>query len=204
MATSTDTVRVATPTGERVTDRENIQAAFDAVQPGGTVIFAAGSYVVGGEGLVLRTPGVALRGDPDGTTLLGCTRTQRKSLALGEWPEFSEACGDGLVLAAEAQQVSDLRFERRDSPPRSSRRQGPLVPVNVVRFPAPSAQGVPGIGGDMRARPLPAHSSIMVTVRAGSSRRRASVHSLASSTRPAMRSRQSSGSTRGMPKWFRT
>jgi hypothetical protein len=74
-----DTVYVAAPTGERETDRENVQAAFDAVQPGGTVVFAAGTYVVGGEGLVLRTPGVALRGDPDGTTLQGCTQTQRRS-----------------------------------------------------------------------------------------------------------------------------
>jgi hypothetical protein len=106
-----DTVYVFAPTGEREADRENVQAAFDAVQPGGTVVFAAGTYVVGGEGLVLRTPGVALRGDPDGTTLLGCTREQRRSLAVGDRSEFSEACGDGLVLAAEAQQVSGLRFE---------------------------------------------------------------------------------------------
>jgi hypothetical protein len=111
VTTSADTVRVAAPTGERVTDRGNVQAAFDAVQPGGTVVFAAGAYVVGGEGLVLRTPGVALRGDPDGTTLLGCTRKQRSSLAAGDFSEFAKACGDGFVLAAEAQQVSGLHFE---------------------------------------------------------------------------------------------
>ncbi|MBW3566215.1 MAG: right-handed parallel beta-helix repeat-containing protein [Acidobacteria bacterium] len=111
VTTPADTVRVAAPTGERVTDRENVQAAFDAVQPGGTVVFAAGAYVVGGEGLVLRTPGVALRGDPDGTTLLGCSRKQRRSLPAGAFSEFSEACGDGFVLAAEAQRVSDLHFE---------------------------------------------------------------------------------------------
>lgn len=107
-AASSDTVHVAPPTGETEIDRANVQAAFDAVQPGGTVIFAAGSYVIGGEGLVLRTPGVALRGDSDGTTFLGCTRKQRRSLGADE---FSEVCGDGFVLAAEAQRVSGLRFE---------------------------------------------------------------------------------------------
>jgi pimeloyl-ACP methyl ester carboxylesterase len=58
-----DTVRVAAPTGERAADRASVQAAFDAVQPGGTVAFAAGTYMIGRDGLVLRTPGVAAAGD---------------------------------------------------------------------------------------------------------------------------------------------
>jgi hypothetical protein len=103
-----DTVRVAASTGERASDRASDQAAFDAVQPGGTVAFAAGTYVIGGDGLVLRTPGVALIGHPAGTILQGCTREQRIGLEANEFPE---ACGDGLVLAAEAQRVSILRFE---------------------------------------------------------------------------------------------
>lgn len=76
------------------------------MRPGGTVVFAAEGYVVGGEGLVLRTPGVELRGDSDGTTFLGCTRNQRIDLSPGNSLRF-----DGFVLAAEAQRVSGLRFE---------------------------------------------------------------------------------------------
>jgi hypothetical protein len=106
-----DTVHVAAPTGERADDRASIQTAFDAVQPGGTVAFAAGTYVIGGDGLVLATPGVALIGHPTGTTLQGCTREQRIGL---DAEEFSEACGDGFVLAAQAQRVSGLRFESFD------------------------------------------------------------------------------------------
>ena len=60
---------------------------------------------------MLRTPGVALRGNSDGTTFLGCTPKQRMDLSARE---FSEVCGDGFVLAAEAQRVSGLRFESFD------------------------------------------------------------------------------------------
>jgi hypothetical protein len=38
----------------------SVQTALDAGQAGGKVEFAAGAYVIGGDGLVHRTPGVAL------------------------------------------------------------------------------------------------------------------------------------------------
>ena len=101
---SADTVQVAPPTGDAETDRANVKAAFDAVQPGGTVQFAPGTYVVGGEGLVLRTPGVTLQGHPGGSTLLGCAPEDTVGSS-------EDTCGDGLVLAAGLQRVTGLRFE---------------------------------------------------------------------------------------------
>jgi hypothetical protein len=54
----TDTVYVTPPTGEKETDRANIQAAFDAVRTGGTILFSPGAdiliqgnQIVGAEGL---------------------------------------------------------------------------------------------------------------------------------------------------------
>lgn len=47
LTAATDTVHVAPPIGDNATDRANIQAAFDAVQPGGTVLFSPGTYLLG-------------------------------------------------------------------------------------------------------------------------------------------------------------
>lgn len=66
-----DTVFVAAPTGDSATDRTNVQAAFDAVQPGGTVRFAPGMYMLGA-GVRLTVPDVTVLGHPDGTVLRGC------------------------------------------------------------------------------------------------------------------------------------
>lgn len=111
-----DTVWVAEPTGERARDHAAVAEAFERVEPGGTIAFAAGTYLVGSEGLVLRTPRVTLLGHPDGTTLLGCTVEERADPGMGyleddpEMGYFWDVC-DGLILAAEAQRVSGLRFE---------------------------------------------------------------------------------------------
>jgi hypothetical protein len=43
-------------------------AALDQVQPGGTILFAPGTYLVG-ELIRVTVPGVTLQGHPDGTTL---------------------------------------------------------------------------------------------------------------------------------------
>ena len=66
-----DTIHVAPPTGVKKTDRANIQAAFDAVQPGGTILFSPGTYLLGA-GAKLTVPNVTVLGHPKGTILRGC------------------------------------------------------------------------------------------------------------------------------------
>lgn len=66
-----DTVHVAPPTGKWEFDRASILAALEQVKPGGTVRFAAGTYLVG-EIIPIATPRLTLLGDPAGTTLRGC------------------------------------------------------------------------------------------------------------------------------------
>jgi hypothetical protein len=100
-------VNVAPPTGDRERDRASVRAALDSVAPGGTVQFAAGMYLVGGNDLALRTSGVTLRGAPGGTVLRGCTDEQLASM--GEEAYFAQ-CG-GIVLTGGRQQVRDLTFE---------------------------------------------------------------------------------------------
>ncbi|MDX1747020.1 MAG: right-handed parallel beta-helix repeat-containing protein, partial [Halobacteriales archaeon] len=63
---------MAPPTGEKDIDRASILAALDEVEPGGTVQFAAGRYLVG-DVIRIPTPRLTLLGHPDGTTLRGCT-----------------------------------------------------------------------------------------------------------------------------------
>lgn len=58
-----DTVRVAPPTGAAETDRPNVQAAFDAVRSGGTILFASGTYMLGA-GARLTVPDVSILGHP--------------------------------------------------------------------------------------------------------------------------------------------
>lgn len=97
-----DTVRVALPTGEMETDRANVQAAFDAVQPGGTVLFARGTYLLGA-GVRLTVPDVTVIGHNDGTVLRGCDPQAFVS-------EVVFAC-TGLYIQAERQTVRRLTFE---------------------------------------------------------------------------------------------
>jgi hypothetical protein len=95
------------PTGDRARDHAAVAEAFERVEPGGTIAFAAGTYLVGSEGLFLRTPGVTLQGHPDGSTLVGCTTEERADLDFGD---LYEMC-NGFMLAAEEQRVTGLRFE---------------------------------------------------------------------------------------------
>jgi parallel beta-helix repeat protein len=70
-------VHVAPPTGDVATDRLSILAALEEVQPGGTVQFAPGTYIIGfNDGawgyIPVTVPRVTLQGHPDGTRLRGC------------------------------------------------------------------------------------------------------------------------------------
>lgn len=103
----TRTVQVTAPTGDRERDRASVRAAFDSVRPGGTVQFSAGTYLIGGAGLALRTSDVTLRGDPAGTILRGCTDEQLASM--GEQAYF-ESC-QGIALMGGRQEVRTLTFE---------------------------------------------------------------------------------------------
>jgi proline iminopeptidase len=99
-----DTVHVATPTGEREADRASILAALAAVREGGTISFAAGTYLIG-EMISVSTPGVSLIGHPDGTTLRGCNPEAVAGIQAG-----LEVC-NGLELAGPGQTVRGLTFE---------------------------------------------------------------------------------------------
>jgi pimeloyl-ACP methyl ester carboxylesterase len=81
-----DTIHVAPPTGEAEADRGSILAALEQVQPGGTVQFAAGTYLVGP---IIRvdTPGITLLGHSKGTVLRGCELPDYEAMEL----EFSDA-----------------------------------------------------------------------------------------------------------------
>ena len=95
------TVFVADPTGDRVQDRNAVAMAFERARPGDVVQFGPGTYLIGGEPMIIGTPGISLRGHAEGTTLLGCSREERTE---------GVPCG-GFLLAGEAQHVSGLRFE---------------------------------------------------------------------------------------------
>ncbi len=101
---SPDTVLVAPPTGERAPDRASIQAALEEVEPGGTVLFAPGMYLVG-EFVRVSVPRVTLRGHPDGTTIRGCDPG-----AFGD-RDFAVAECNGLSLTGGHQTVRNLTFE---------------------------------------------------------------------------------------------
>jgi len=103
-APGADTVHVAPPTGEPATDRASILAALEQVQPGGTVQFAPGTYLVG-EGIDVAVPRVTLLGHGDGTVLRGCDA--------GEFTELEHAVEhcNGLELSGGHQTVRGLTFE---------------------------------------------------------------------------------------------
>lgn len=97
-----DTVHVASPTGEEATDRVSILAAINDVRPGGTVQFAPGTYLVG-ELIRVSKPRVTLLGHSEGTTLRGCNPSAEE--------ELRSAC-HGLELMGGYQIVRGLTFER--------------------------------------------------------------------------------------------
>jgi hypothetical protein len=104
---SGDTVHVAPPTGEKEADRASILAALAEVQPGGTVQFGPGTYVIGSSIIgssapliEVTAPGVTLLGHPQGTTLRGCDPHR-----------FSSDDCYGLELTGGHQTVRDVTFE---------------------------------------------------------------------------------------------
>jgi parallel beta-helix repeat protein len=107
-----DTVHVALPTGETETDRANVQAAFDAVQPGDVVRFAPGTYLLGA-GARLTVPDVTVLGHPGGTVLRGC-EPERFDLPDGfgmeEVGAIAMGC-TGLYVLAENQTIRGLTFD---------------------------------------------------------------------------------------------
>ncbi|MHB1327567.1 MAG: right-handed parallel beta-helix repeat-containing protein [Gemmatimonadales bacterium] len=100
-------VTVAPPTGDRERDRASLRAAFDSVPPGGTIQFAAGLYVIGGDGLELKTSDVTLLGDSAGTVLQGCS--EQRLASIDEETYFSSC--HGIVLTGGRQQVRSLTFD---------------------------------------------------------------------------------------------
>jgi proline iminopeptidase len=96
-------VPVAEPTGERERDRTSILAALERVVPGGTVQFAAGTYLVG-EIISITTPEITLLGHREGTTLRGCDDADfTRDVA-------TRSC-NGLELGGRRQTVRNITFE---------------------------------------------------------------------------------------------
>lgn len=106
-----DTLRVVPPTGEKEIDRANVQAAFDSVQAGGTVLFAPGTYVLGA-GARLTVPDVTVLGHPDGTVLRGCD-PEAFTAEPSRDSDVAFEC-TGLYIQAERQRVRGLTFEYAD------------------------------------------------------------------------------------------
>jgi parallel beta-helix repeat protein len=91
----------------RDADRSSVLAALEEVQPGGTILFAPGTYLIGGEIIRVTVPRITLLGHPEGSTLRGCDP--------GEFPwedltEFGNNC-NVIELAAGQQTVRNLTFE---------------------------------------------------------------------------------------------
>jgi parallel beta-helix repeat protein len=107
-ARGSDTVHVAPPTGEKAADRASVLAALERVRPGGTVQFAPGTYLIGGEIIRITVPRLTLLGHSEGTTLRGCGPEEMArelgAIALGERCNL-------LELAGARQTVRNLTFE---------------------------------------------------------------------------------------------
>jgi proline iminopeptidase len=103
-ANSADVVHVAPPTGERAADRASILAALERVQPGGTVQFAPGTYLIG-PGLEATGTRVTLVGDPGGTTIRGCDPAEFADF------RFAVSSCNALALSGGHQTVRHLTFE---------------------------------------------------------------------------------------------
>ncbi|MBD3617105.1 MAG: hypothetical protein HUJ22_11095 [Gracilimonas sp.] len=73
-----DTLYIALPTGELETDRASILTALEQAEPGVTVQFATGTYLVG-EVIQIATPGLTLLGHQEGTVLKGCKLEEYKA-----------------------------------------------------------------------------------------------------------------------------
>ena len=107
-----DTVHVSPPTGETETDRANVQAAFDAVKPGGTILFASGTYLLG-KGVSLIVPDVTVQGHTEGTVLQGCEAGRfdlPKDGGMEAMGAMAVGC-TGLFVLADRQTIRGLTFD---------------------------------------------------------------------------------------------
>ncbi len=102
-----DTVFVAPPTGERETDRASIVKALEGIAPGGTLQFAPGTYLMGGEIIRITVPNITIKGHPDGTILRGCDPGE---FSMADIEAFGNNC-NGLEVYAGGVSVLDLTFE---------------------------------------------------------------------------------------------
>lgn len=103
-----DTVRVPAPTGVKEQDRANVQAVFDSVRPGETVLFGQGMYMLGA-GVTLKVPDVTVLGHPGGTTLRGCD-PEAFEVEEADFLPLVFGC-TGFFVQAERQSIRDLTFE---------------------------------------------------------------------------------------------
>jgi parallel beta-helix repeat protein len=113
-----DTVQVAAPTGRHEIDRASILAALERVQPGGTIRFAPGTYLMG-ELITVPLPRLTWLGHPEGTTLRGCEPAAYEQMQR-EWEAATgnleariaagSRCG-GMLLTGGYGTVRDLTFE---------------------------------------------------------------------------------------------
>jgi parallel beta-helix repeat protein len=100
-------VQVAPPTGIFEQDRASILAALEAVRPGGTVLFAPGTYLIGNptpdswDYLDIAVPRITLLGHAAGTTIRGCNDPAQIGY---------DTC-HGLLLSGGFQTVRNFTFE---------------------------------------------------------------------------------------------
>lgn len=101
---TTDTVFVTPPTGEREIDRASILSALEEAEPGGTIQFSPGTYLVG-KGISVTIPKITLLGHPEGTIIRGCEPEKMEDR------EFATVNCNGLELAGSNQTVRGFIFE---------------------------------------------------------------------------------------------
>lgn len=101
-------VNVAPPTLDPERDQASVQSAFDAVQPGGTVQFARGTYMLG-PGARLTMPDVTVLGHSKGTILRGC-EPEAFDVEMNEVVQVVFGC-TGLAIEADRQTIRNLTFE---------------------------------------------------------------------------------------------
>ena len=112
LAPAPDTVLVAPPTGSVEIDPVQVQEAFDRVQPGDTIYFAPGTYLMG-QGARLTVPEVTVLGHPDGTVLRGCEPEHfelREGLGMEDQTDIVFGC-TGLFVLADRQTIRGLTFD---------------------------------------------------------------------------------------------